>query len=244
VIGFETSIDRTELVHHMLLYSCAKDATWESFKVKPGQCASPLGTTCDALLHGWAVGGTANFTLPPEAGIRIGPSSNRFLILEVHYNNRLRVAGAVDSSAVRLVATRSLRRYDAATLIVGDPALGSDDLPRGQETVHRQGMCSTDCTSSVLAPGDSITVVASFKHAHSFARELFSNVYDARLNFRASLGSTDFWDFGMQGFSKLDKPVRIYSGDKIFTSCRYDTRKWPEAVRFGPGSLNEMCMGE
>jgi hypothetical protein len=244
VVGFHTSIDRPDLVHHMLLFSCAKDATWASFKGKPGQCTSPLGTTCDALLYGWAVGGTANFSLPPEAGIRIGPSSNRFLMLELHYNNRARVKGAVDASAVRLVATKALRQYDAATLIVGDPALGSDDLPKGQQTVHRQGMCSTDCTSSVLAPGESITVVASFKHAHSFARELLSNVYDAQLKFRASLGATDFWNFAFQGFSQLDNPVRIYSGDKIFTSCRYDTRKWPEPVRFGLGSLNEMCMGK
>jgi hypothetical protein len=86
-VAFYPRIDNAEVVHHILVHSCANDSYFNLTLAQPGTCGnkdvgrSPLGT-CQTLLYGWAVGG-APVVLPPEAGVRIGPASNRYIILEV-----------------------------------------------------------------------------------------------------------------------------------------------------------------
>jgi hypothetical protein len=247
-IAFYPLIDKTKYVHHILVHSCQNDTYFKQY-LKPARCGggsvgtSPLGTRCQTLVYGWAMGGQP-VILPEEAGVRLNAATNRFLMVEIHYNNIALSAGAVDASGVRMVVTRQLRQYDAATLVVGDPSLGFDTLPKGQPVVHRQGYCATNCTAQVLAPGTSVTVIANFMHMHSMGRQMYSNVYDSEMNFKSRISTVDFWNFEFQGFSSLRAPVTISSGDKIFTHCFYDTSGWKSTVPFGEGSLNEMCMGE
>jgi hypothetical protein len=246
-IAFYPRIDNAEVVHHILVHSCANDAYFNATLTGPGICGnksagtSPLGTKCQTLLYGWAVGGQP-VLLPQEAGVRVGPGSNRYVIVEVHFNNRNLRAGVVDKSGVAVVLTKTLRPHDAGMLVIGDPALKMDDMPPGQPLVHRQGLCSSNCTGQAIPAGDSVTIYANFMHMHAFGRQQWSNIYRLDGSFKTTIATVNFWNFEFQGFSSLARPIKLESGDMIFTHCRYDTSKMQQTVRFGEGSLNEMCM--
>jgi len=64
--------------------------------------------------------GADAFVYPEEAGLSIGGVDfNPYIMLEVHYNNPELHQGVVDSSGIRLVLTKTLRKYDAGVIELG-----------------------------------------------------------------------------------------------------------------------------
>lgn len=64
--------------------------------------------------------GADAFVYPEEAGLSIGGQNfNPYVMLEVHYNNPELQDGNVDSSGIRFIVTRSLRKYDAGVIELG-----------------------------------------------------------------------------------------------------------------------------
>lgn len=77
--------------------------------------------------------GADAFVYPEEAGLPIGgPGFNRHVMLEIHYNNPELRAGTVDSSGVRFVMTKSLRKYDAGVIELGLEYTDKMAIPPGQ----------------------------------------------------------------------------------------------------------------
>jgi hypothetical protein len=199
-IAFYPRIDNAEVVHHILVHSCPNDGTWRATLGKPGIClgktpigVSPFGVACQTLLFSWAVG-AGPVVLPQEAGVRIGPNSNRYIMVEVHYNNRKLRVGAKDSTALAFVMTKTLRKHDAGMLMIGDPMTAQDDLPAGLPLVHRQGLCTSGCTGQAIPQGQSVTIYANFMHMHAFGRQQFSNIYSKDGAFKTTLGTVNFWN--------------------------------------------------
>jgi len=64
--------------------------------------------------------GADAFVYPEEAGLSIGGADfNPYVMLEVHYNNPELHQGVVDSSGIRFVLTKTLRKYDAGVIELG-----------------------------------------------------------------------------------------------------------------------------
>ena len=79
--------------------------------------------------------GADDFVYPEEAGLPIGGSGfNRFIMLEVHYNNPELQAGNIDSSGVKFIFTKSLRKYDAGVIELGLEYTDKMAIPPGQVT--------------------------------------------------------------------------------------------------------------
>ncbi len=249
-VGIEVLPDNVAHVHHILVHSCGRDETplsgWRDSST-PLPCGasdntlgkkgvSPLGGTCRSLVYAWAVGGNA-LVLPAEAGVRLGRGALRFVTVEIHYDNPGRVVGELDSTVLRLTVTKNLRANDAGVLMIGDPSVSSEALPHGLPEVHRVGLCSGSCTQGW---NSSVHVFGSFLHMHSFGKRMWINHMDENLNMLGVLDKVEHWDFNFQRLSPVSRVIK--PGDSLFVHADFDTSKWPRAVRFGTGSLDEMAM--
>ncbi len=249
-VGVEVLPDNAARVHHILVHSCSADESpfegWRN-NSKPLPCGesenrlgkkgtSPLGGACRSLVYAWAVGGNA-LVLPAAAGVRLGRGALRFVTVEIHYDNPGRLVGELDSTVLRLTVTKNLRANDAGVLMLGDPMVSSEALPRGLPEVHRVGLCSGSCTQGW---NSSVTVFGSFLHMHAFGRRMWVNHFDEDLNMIGVLDKVDDWNFNFQRLSAVSREIK--PGDSLFVHADFDTSKWPSDVRFGASSLDEMAM--
>jgi len=246
-IAIYPQIDQTKFVHHILVHGCKPDSGLFRDHISPQKCQgssegiSPLGNQdCPVLISGWAPG-QDGLILPEEAGIRI-TSDLRHFVVEIHYNNPLLESNVIDNTAIAFVMTRTLRPNDLGTIVVGDPATGSDSLRPGQTAEHRVGVCDQACTSLALEGTEGLTIMGSFLHMHSFGRRMWTNHYSKDMEFKGEISRVDFWNFETQRTSTVGAGRKLLPGDQLFTHCSYDTTKWDSNVRFGQGSLDEMCM--
>lgn len=85
--------------------------------------------------------GADAFIYPEEAGLSIGGQNfNPYVMLEVHYNNPELQDGNVDSSGIRFIVTKSLRKYDAGVIELGLEYTDKMAIPPQQVTNH--GICN------------------------------------------------------------------------------------------------------
>ncbi|KAH9627911.1 hypothetical protein HF086_015355 [Spodoptera exigua] len=92
IIQFESTITKGNegLVHHMEVFYCDADPNKE-IPLYEGNCFAPnrpeITKTCSKVKAAWAMGAPP-FVYPKEAGLPLGgPKANKFIMLEVHYNN-------------------------------------------------------------------------------------------------------------------------------------------------------------
>lgn len=69
------------------------------------------------MVAGWAKGG-GPVVFPAVAGVRTGSGGARYLVLELHLDNRARATGKTIKSGVRLHLASTLREHDVGTLVL------------------------------------------------------------------------------------------------------------------------------
>eukprot|EP01060_Flectonema_neradi_P033816 TRINITY_DN5772_c0_g1_i1.p1 TRINITY_DN5772_c0_g1~~TRINITY_DN5772_c0_g1_i1.p1 ORF type:complete len:295 (+),score=30.83 TRINITY_DN5772_c0_g1_i1:59-886(+) len=99
--------DSKYVVHHIVLYGCdSKNEMWERYtsggeciflELLPSACGSVVWTSQDPMPD--------NYTVPGQSGIPFSMSSNRFLIMEIHYENVNFSPGGIDSSGMEIILT-------------------------------------------------------------------------------------------------------------------------------------------
>eukprot|EP00026_Physarum_polycephalum_P012612 Phypoly_transcript_12936.p1 GENE.Phypoly_transcript_12936~~Phypoly_transcript_12936.p1 ORF type:complete len:129 (+),score=12.32 Phypoly_transcript_12936:244-630(+) len=109
----------------------------------------------------WGAGGGPAY-VPSQAGFPMGKSSDKFLFLEMHYNNPDGVGGYIDNSGVHLWYTTNLRQYNVAMFAMGDLSLGLLPIPADSIREY-QVECPSECTQKM--PHE-ITIFHSFPHMH------------------------------------------------------------------------------
>eukprot|EP01006_Ploeotia_vitrea_P003410 TRINITY_DN112572_c0_g1_i1.p1 TRINITY_DN112572_c0_g1~~TRINITY_DN112572_c0_g1_i1.p1 ORF type:complete len:860 (-),score=93.51 TRINITY_DN112572_c0_g1_i1:618-3173(-) len=229
-----------EFIHHFVIYACKPTGKtgWDMFK-DPETCPDFI-PACNSPLWAWAPGGE-DFVLPPEAGIFFGDSSKDYaatkLVLQVHYNNPNHKTGFKDSSGVRITYTQQKRKYDAATLMIGDIGLNLPDIPPKQDYVPYTTTCTTDCTSDW---DHSITVFADFLHMHHAGKRIWTTIHRKDGTWE-EYNRIDFWHFHSQRVSPVRR-MTINPGDAINLHCVYDTHKRDKPTEFALGSGDEMCL--
>ncbi|XP_070106495.1 dopamine beta-hydroxylase isoform X2 [Equus przewalskii] len=211
------------LVHHMEVFQCA--AEFESFPQFNGPCDSKMKPSrlnyCRHVLAAWALGAKA-FYYPEEAGLAFGGAgSSRFLRLEVHYHNPLKIEGRRDSSGIRLYYTATLRRFDAGIMELGLVYTPVMAIPPQETAFVLTGYCTDKCTQLALPPSG-IHIFASQLHTHLTGRKVVTVLArDGRE--REVVNRDDHYSPHFQEIRMLKKVVSVHPGDVLITSCTYNT---------------------
>ncbi|XP_027472269.1 dopamine beta-hydroxylase [Zalophus californianus] len=230
------------LVHHMEVFQCT--AQFESFPQFSGPCDSKMKPDhlnyCRHVLAAWALGAKA-FYYPEEAGLAFGgPGSSRYLRLEVHYHNPLKIQGRRDSSGIRLYYTATLRRFDAGIMELGLVYTPVMAIPPQETAFVLTGYCTDKCTQLALPPSG-IHIFASQLHTHLTGRKVVTVLArDGRE--REVVNRDDHYSPHFQEIRMLKKIVSVQPGDVLITSCTYNTGDRKLATVGGFGILEEMCV--
>ncbi|KAI4454263.1 dopamine beta hydroxylase related [Holotrichia oblita] len=163
IYQYEAVIDKENegIVHHMEVFHCIAPANTE-IPLYVGSCFSserPESTqVCKRVLAAWAMGATM-FMYPEltkklyplqEAGLPIGgPDFNKYIMLEVHYNNPKLRSGIIDSSGIRFYVSQNLRPMDAGIIELGLEYTDKMAIPPGQSSFLLSGFCVSECTAVV-----------------------------------------------------------------------------------------------
>ncbi|KAM8802416.1 dopamine beta-hydroxylase [Rhynchonycteris naso] len=230
------------LVHHMEVFQCA--AEFESFPRFSGPCESKMKPNrvnyCRHVLAAWALGAKA-FYYPEEAGLAFGGAgSSRFLRLEVHYHNPLKIQGRRDSSGIRLYYTATLRRFDAGIMELGLVYTPVMAIPPQETAFVLTGYCTDKCTQLALPPLG-IRIFASQLHTHLTGRKVVT-VLARDGHEKVIVNRDDHYSPHFQEIRMLKKVVSVHPGDVLITSCTYNTGDRKLATVGGFGILEEMCV--
>ncbi|KAK6620702.1 hypothetical protein RUM43_010997 [Polyplax serrata] len=245
IIQYEPVIQKgnEHLVHHMEVFQCVTGVN-DTIPKYVGSCFAddrPDKTkVCKRVIAAWAMGAQA-FSYPEEAGLPIGgPDYNRFVMLEVHYNNPELKADWVDSSGIRFYLTPSLRKYDGGVMELGLEYTDKMAIPPGQERFQLSGYCITECTAIGL-PERGIVVFGSQLHTHLLGTQVYTKhirngVELAELN-RDNKYSTHF-----QEIRRLKRLVRVLPGDALITTCTFKSSNKENVTLGGFSITDEMCV--
>ncbi|KAL6436582.1 hypothetical protein ACFW04_004803 [Cataglyphis niger] len=231
------------LVHHMEIFHCAGPVDAE-VPMYDGPCDGadrPAKTQiCKKVMAAWAMGADA-FIYPEETGLSIGGADfNPYVMLEVHYNNPELHQGVIDSSGIRFVLTKSLRKYDAGVIELGLEYTDKMAIPAGQEAFTLSGHCITECTGVGL-PQSGIRIFASQLHTHLTGTKVITrHIRDGEE--LPPLNYDNHYSTHFQEIRLLPKPVTILPGDSLITTCTYNTMKRDNVTLGGFAISDEMCV--
>lgn len=225
IIGFRPIVTNP-LIHHYVL------------SIADGEVQRDPSDSCvewpASILWAWAPG-IEETMLPEEAGILIGDAEGgqHTFILQVHYNDPL-LMGITDNDGIDVLITPTLRPNAAGILSQGDIATIS--IPPGQRAWPHVATCSALITNGLL--NHEIHVFSSFLHAHEIGTSITTEVF--RNDTLVGSIVRDPFDFNMQTFQDAD--VDIMPGDRITTTCVYDSTGRSSTTPGGPASDEEMCI--
>nr|XP_012142347.1 PREDICTED: tyramine beta-hydroxylase [Megachile rotundata] len=231
------------LVHHMEVFHCAGPPNLE-IPMYNGPCDGtdrPEKTQiCKKVLAAWAMGADA-FVYPDEAGLSIGgPDFNPYVMLEVHYNNPELQDGHTDSSGIRFILTKSLRKYDAGVIELGLEYTDKMAIPPQQEAFTLSGHCIQECTGVGL-PQQGIHIFGSQLHTHLTGTKVVTrHIRDGEE--LPLLNYDNHYSTHFQEIRLLPKPVTILPGDSLITTCTYNTMDRKNITLGGFAISDEMCV--
>ncbi|KAG6444520.1 hypothetical protein O3G_MSEX003409 [Manduca sexta] len=245
IIQFESSITKGNegLVHHMEVFYCDSKPDVE-MPMYEGNCFASdrpeITKTCSKVKAAWAMGAPP-FTYPKEAGLPLGgPEANKYVMLEVHYNNPELRKDWVDSSGIVLHVTGNRRKYDAAIMELGLEYTDKMAIPGGQKAFPLTGYCIPQCTGVGL-PAKGIIVFGSQLHTHLTGVAVWTR--HARQGVELPVLNKDMhYSTHFQEIRILHRPVQILPGDFLETTCLYNTEDKHNATVGGHAITDEMCV--
>ena len=138
---------------------------------------------CGVLLYASAPG-TTPLVVPPEAGFRVGQSSNRYIVIEAHISNPNMVVGVNITSLVKLHFTSTIRANDAQSLILGNLPTNFPPINPNNPSLHLEATCPSACTKRFS--GD-LHVFSSMLHMHLIGKQAWSTKYSPAGIYQSSL---------------------------------------------------------
>jgi dopamine beta-monooxygenase len=225
IIGFEPVVTNP-VIHHYVL-SVADGPTNFDPNI-------PCVEWPEKIIWAWAPGMPAQY-LPPDAGFLTGHTGDTAnFVLQVHYNNPL-LQDFTDTDGINVIATPTLREFRAGVFSQGD--IGPISIPPGQAAYDHVASCSEAETMALLT--EPVNVFASFLHAHEIGSAIHSEVFRNGESVGVIADETPF-DFNSQKFLPAD--IQIEPGDRIDTTCTYDSTDRTSTTNGGPASDEEMCI--
>lgn len=236
-----------EIVHHALLYLIPPSGISAVKKLddaEPGPgytCFGGPGGGALTTLGAWVPGSVGSQNPPDSANVL--PAGSR-IVLQIHYN-MLALNGAAppaERSTVHLWTTKEKPAYRIESLPMAHLGM---KIPAGEEASVQERVFEM--------PGDG-TIVGLAPHMHLLGDRIEASIEPAGGD-AACLIDIPRWDFHWQQNYSLSESTRVEAkkGDKVRLRCTYDnsaanqpivdgTKKVPEDVTWGEGTLDEMCL--
>jgi hypothetical protein len=229
VVGYEVVPGDARIVHHAIVYSPTSDAEADK-AVRLDEAEEGDGYTCFGGVGVdseprvlWAPGGGVT-EMPKGTGVPL--VKERKLILQVHYNV---AAGAFpDRTKVNLKLAEQVD-FPAMYQPIGDLDMRVEP-----------GLEAGKATKLFPVGGGSFVVHGVMPHMHTLGRTL-------SLTARASgedvcVVNVDRWDFHSQAAWWYAVPLTLDDVSSVTLECTFDTRSRTEAVTWGEGTRDEMCL--
>ncbi|XP_055516298.1 LOW QUALITY PROTEIN: dopamine beta-hydroxylase [Leucoraja erinacea] len=230
------------IVHHMEVFQCA--ALIDQIPAYNGPCDSKMKpaklNNCRHVLAAWAMGAQA-FYYPKDAGILIGgTNSSKYLRLEVHYHNPLKLSGRLDHSGIRLLYTPTLRKFNAGIMELGLVYTPIMAIPPAEPSFVLTGYCTAKCTEHTL-PRSGIQIFASQLHTHLAGMKVKTVLVKDGVEVDI-VNADEHFSTHFQEIRMLQREVTVLPGDVLITSCTYNTEGRSYATVGGLGINEEMCV--
>lgn len=235
--GYEVHPGNAATVHHVIAFAPFDQAAVDEARALDAAEDGP-GYTCFGAANVdafpvvlWAPGGGAT-NYPVGTGVRL--TGGWPLIIQVHYNT---LAGdGTDRTSIELETATDVPR--AARII---PVADFD-----MAVEPRMSSVSTTDTwdLSVFTRGAALplTIYGAFPHMHTLGRTLrVEHIADAD-GAEQCLVDVPRWDFNWQLAYFYERPIQINTLDSLRITCSYDTSERTEMVRWGEGTMDEMCL--
>ena len=240
VTGFGVEPGEAAIVHHVIAFVAPPDVVgvYEALdEAEEGDgytCfGGPGGSGMDRAgwMGGW-VPGKEGRDMPEGTGIAVQAGSK--IIVQVHYNTNDETAALSDQTAL-LIKVDDAVEQEARLVPVGDPlwmAAGTMEIPAGELDVTHSFTIAWPVSSEVHQLG---------MHMHQLGQSGSVTVAHAD-GTESCLVRVEDWDFNWQMSHRLAEPVLIAAGDELTVSCTFDNPT-DEAVNWGEGTSDEMCLG-
>lgn len=252
-VAFDVASTNLAIVHHAIVFAAVPDAADEvdaldAADPKPGyECFGGPGFD-RAIGVGAYVPGSSVRALPDGTGIPL-PAGTRFVV-QMHYN----FLNGRDPNRF------SIEMWRATAPLTGVPhgaRIGNHDfvLPPGASDVTASNVTTILPADQVPRNRDEAREGRAWGvsgHMHMLARSI-------RVELERADGSEEClldipsWNFHWQGSYAFQEPLDIVAGDRLHVTCVWDNtadnqpeidgeRQEPREVRWGEGSLDEMCL--
>lgn len=235
--GYEVHPGNAATVHHVIVFSpWDAGAAMEARRLddaEPGPgytCYGASGTDSIPVVL-WAPGGGAT-NYPSGTGVRL--SGGVPLIIQVHYNN---LAGSgTDRTSIDLELATDVSRM-ARIVPIADFDMRVE--PRMSSVSTTDTWQLSRFTGGNALP---VTVYGAFPHMHTLGRTLRVDHIPSTSGLEACLVDVPRWDFNWQLGYFYERPITINTIDQLRITCTYDTSSRTEAVSWGEGTQDEMCL--
>lgn len=245
VVGSSVSPGQLALSHHALIYLIqpsalgAVEALEDEDEVSGYSCFGGPGGGALTTIGGWVPGATT--AISTDGSAMVIPAGSR-LVLQMHYNTLAFGVGASlpdDQSTVKLWTTPE------------QPAYRLESLPLAHLSMEIEPFESESRQQRVYTAPTDATIVAVTPHMHLLGTSIEVSV--ERAAGPECLVDIPAWDFHWQQQYTFTEALDVKKGDRITVECTYDnslanqpdvngSQKMPETVRWGEGTLDEMCL--
>lgn len=234
VTAYELVPGDASIVHHAVVYALddvnaeARVAALDAADEIPGySCSGNADAWPSHALAAWAPGTPAT-VYPPGTGIRVG--AGRKIVIQLHYH--LEPGDGPDRTVLRLRTVDSVPN-EAAETVLADLGM---TIPAGDP--HADVV--SEYPLADLGPPNGFYIRGVYPHMHLRGRsERLDIVRDGQARCAADLPR---WDFNWQRMYLYSQPVHVDHADTLRMTCTYDTTGDAEAVKWGDGTADEMCL--
>ena len=228
----------SDMLHHLVVYACygLPDEYLEMIGEEANCDWETFSNPCNGFVTEWAPG-MAGRTFEPGYGKPFGEDYYEYVMFETHYNNPDGVEGETDEASYTFLYNDEQVDTEIGTLTLGAMQVEGWFLEPGQDLVAHSTVCTPECTDQW--PEEGITAFSVFHHMHFRGRNTRVQIVRDGKEITPLSTLRDF-EYGYQ-FSKTINETKLLPGDKIITTCEYDTSDDDEPVPGGLASYDEMC---
>ncbi|RUS91459.1 hypothetical protein EGW08_000783 [Elysia chlorotica] len=189
------------------------------------------------IISAWTVG-QAGQCFGDKIGFRVGRSTYKKVLLEIHYNNPRLVSNYVDSSGLKLYYQPA--RADFQDLVMFTTGQIDIEIPPGESRVDVVGTCRGRCTNLYFTKP--VYVISALNHMHYMGRSMKIELFRQGRKI-ADITNEKYYNYDSPVNHVLDPPLEIRPGDEIKTTCTFSSLSSNRYVYYGEATSDEMCFG-
>ena len=100
----------------------------------------------------------------------------KYLLLEMHYDNPALLDNIEDDSGVRIYFTRQLREFDLGLMTIGTGLDASNiQMPPKVDSITYNTICHPECTKKII-PSEGVYLIAAFLHTHLLGKQVTTSL--------------------------------------------------------------------